>query len=201
MNKINIIYVDDELDVNISKYIRKTYNYKQIEKVYNEITFEAEKGYESLLNHKLVKEANIILIDSKLFENDRVSNGKFSGEEFKMILKKVFPFIEVIVITQNELEEEYGTVSKYKFDVDISADKYYSDNLKKELDTAANNVFIYRNIAKKLKCNEGIDKVLIEKIVNSLDGDSKYDELTKDDIDNIIEAFKELQRGINERGL
>ncbi|EOU2045944.1 hypothetical protein QTH50_04850 [Clostridium perfringens] len=201
MNKINIIYVDDELDVNISKYIRKTYNYKEFEKVYNEITFEAEKGYESLLNNKLVKEANIILIDSKLFENDRVSNGKFSGEEFKMILKKVFPFIEVIVITQNELEEEYGTVSKYKFDVDISADKYYSDNLKKELDTAANNVFIYRNIAKKLKCNEGIDKVLIEKIVNSLDGDSKYDELTKDDIDNIIEAFKELQRGINERGL
>ena len=54
MNKINIIYVDDELDVNISKYIRKTYNYKQIEKVYNEITFEAEKGYESLLNHKLL---------------------------------------------------------------------------------------------------------------------------------------------------
>lgn len=198
MDKIKIVYVDDELDTNISRYIYKQYNYEGLIKVYNEICFESQKGYDSLINNEVIKEANIILIDSKLFENDRVSSGKFSGEEFKMILKKVFPFIEVIVITQNELEEEYGTFSKFKGKTYNTPQEYYANTLKKALDQAIRNVNIYRNIANKLKSNEGIDKVLVEKIMNSLEGISQYDELTTSDINNIIDAFKQIERDINE---
>lgn len=197
MDKIKIVYVDDKLDSNISRYLAKGYQHKDFEKEYEEVCFNSAEGYDSLINNQHIKEANIILIDSKLFENDKINTGKFSGEEFKMILKKVFPFIEVIVITQNELEDDYGTVSKYREGLQENPQQYYADNLKKVLDAAIQNIYIYRNIANKLRSNDGIDKVLIEKIVNSLEGSAKYDELTTSDIDDIIVAFKELQRNID----
>lgn len=197
MDKIKIVYVDDELDSNISRYLKKAYHNKDFEKEYEEVCFNSAEGYDSLISNQLIKEANIILIDSKLFENDRVTTGKFSGEEFKMILKKVFPFIEVIVITQNELEDDYGTISKYRGELEENPQQYYAQNLKKVLDAAIQNVYIYRNIANKLRANDGIDKALIEKIINSLEGSTKYDELTTRDIDDIIVAFKELQGNID----
>lgn len=197
MSVIRIVYIDDELDTNISRYIAKEYKHEKVEITYNEKKFNSVDGYESLIKDDCVKESNIILIDSKLFENNKVNNDKFSGEEFKMILKKVFPFIEVIVITQNELEEEYGTFSKYKGREYGTAQEYYSNKLKKVLDEAIKSVTIYRNIADKLKNNAGIDKVLIEKILNSLEGKAEYDELTTNDIDNIINAFREIERDIN----
>ncbi|MBU3098076.1 MULTISPECIES: hypothetical protein [Clostridium] len=197
MDKIKVVYVDDELDSNISRYLKKSYRHKDFEKEYEEVCFNSAEGYDSLISNQLIKEANIILIDSKLFENDRVTTGKFSGEEFKMILKKVFPFIEVIVITQNELEEDYGTISKYREGFQDNPQQYYAEKLKKVLDAAIQNINIYRNIADKLIANDGIDKVLIEKIVDSLEGSAKYDELTTTDIDDIILAFKELQGDID----
>lgn len=198
MDEIKIVYVDDELDHSISKYLAKEYKHETFKEQYDEISFKSADGYDSLINNHLIKEANIILIDSKLFENDRVSSGKFSGEEFKMILKKIYPFIEVIVITQNELADDYGTVSKYRGDSDGTPQQYYSIKLKSVLDEAIKNINIYRNIANKLKLNDGIDKVLIEKIMSSLEGSSKYEELTTKDIDDIIIAFKEIQRSIDE---
>lgn len=201
MDEIKIVYVDDELDSNISRYLAKQYQHEDFQKKYDEICFKSADGYDSLIHSQKIKEANIVLIDSKLFENDRVSTGKFSGEEFKMILKKIFPFIEVIVITQNELEEDYGTISKYRGDSDGTPQQYYATKLKVVLDDAIKNINIYRNIANKLKFNEGIDKVLIEKIMSSLDGVSQYEELTTKDIDAIITAFKEIQRDMDEEGL
>lgn len=197
MDKIKIVYIDDKLDSNISRYLAKGYQHKDFEKEYEEVCFNSAEGYDSLINNQLIKEANIILIDSKLFENDKINNGKFSGEEFKMILKKVFPFIEVIVITQNELEDDYGTISKYREGLRENPQQYYAEKLKKVLNDAIQNIYIYRNIANKLRSNDGIDKVLIEKIVNSLEGVAQYDELTTNDIDDIIVAFKELQRNID----
>ncbi len=198
MRQINIVYVDDDLDENISRYLANHMNECYVTK-YDEICFKSNQGYESLLDNELIKEANIIFIDSKLFENNEASEGKFSGEEFKMILKKLFPFIEVIVITQNELSEDYGTLSKYKGGTDGTPQDYYSHELKKALDSAIININIYRNIAGKLKLNEGIDKVLLEKIISSLDGTSQYDELKASDIDDIIAAFKEIQREFDEK--
>lgn len=197
MDKINIVYVDDDLDVNISKYLALDYQHENFLKNYNEVSFNSIEGYDSLINNTLINEANIILIDSKLFENDSASSGKFSGEEFKMILKKMFPFIEVLVITQNDLEEDYGTIQKYRRGLNETPEQYYEMKLKKVLDEAIQNINIYRNIANKLKDNEGIDKVLIEKIMSSLEGMPQYDELTTKDINEIITVFKELQRDLD----
>lgn len=199
MEEINIVYVDDDLDINISEYLNKRYKHQKFKVNYEELEFKIEGGYDNLINTKHINEANIILIDSKLFENDQVKTGKFTGEEFKIIFKKIFPFIEVIVITQNDLSDDYGTIPKYKASKNIKPLKYYDNQLKTKLDNSIRNIEIYRNIANKLKSNEEIDKLLIEKTLSSLDGYANYDELKSSDIDEIISIFKEMEKTIGEQ--
>lgn len=201
MDEIKIVYVDDNVDSSISKYLAEDYNHKNFKKNYNEITFDNKNGYESLINNEKIKEANIIVIDSRLFENNIASKGKFSGEEFKIILKKIFPFIEVIVISQEPPNEYYGMINKYQKNSTQTAQQYYEAKLKSALDSAIENIEIYRNISNKLKKSKSIDEVLIQRIMDSLDGSAKYETLTSKDIDNIITAFEEIQRGISEQGL
>ena len=198
MEKLKVVYIDDDLDIGISRYLESEYQPRNYEIEYYEIEFKDEDGYESLINNPQIKEANIILIDSKLFRNDEIVGTKFSGEEFKIILKKEYPFIEVIVITQNDIEEGFGTISKYRKSFASTQEEYYKKSLKLMLDKAIDEVEKYRNIANKLMLNEGIDKVTVERVMNSLDGENQYDELTTKDIDALITAFKDIQRSIDE---
>ena len=41
------------------------------------------------------------------------------------------------------------------------------------------------------------EKVMIEKIINSINGQGTFDELTKSDIDEVIKMFQELQEKID----
>ena len=104
--KIKLVYIDDDRDEAISAYLEDDYQNEEYDVEYREIRFEDDNDYETLLDSPEVVSANVILIDSRLFENDNIRcKGKFSGEEFRMILRKVFPFIEVLVISQNEKEK------------------------------------------------------------------------------------------------
>ena len=195
MDTIKMIYIDDSPDISLSKYLDKFRSGLCLFD-YSDIEFNSEEGYESLINNTEVRTANIIFIDSKLFEN-RNTNGKFTGEEFKIILKKHLPFIEVIVITQNEVEEEYETIAKYDSRSDKTAQEYYDSILPELIDHAVKNIFEYRKIASRMKENTIWEDVMIEKIENSLEGKDVYDELTKTDIDHIIGIFQELQEKVD----
>lgn len=84
--KINLVYIDDDRDEAISAYLEEDYQNDTYDVEYQEIQFEGDKGYESLLDSPEVTKANVILIDSRLFENDSIKcKGKFSGEEFRMM--------------------------------------------------------------------------------------------------------------------
>lgn len=198
MEKFNILYIDDSPELGLSRYLDKEYSNPQFKVDYLEITFNPHNGYESLIRNSKVKSANIIFIDSRLFENRTITSGKFSGEEFKIILKKYYPFIEVIVITQNEADYEVGTISKYDSSCGKTASEYYSEYLPTYIEKAIDNILVYRRLAEKLKVNTNWENTLKEKIINSLNGVSVYDELTKTDIDNLINSFKEIQGKINE---
>lgn len=195
MDTIKMIYIDDSPDISLSKYLDK-FRSGLCQFDYSDIEFNSEEGYESLINNTEVRTANIIFIDPKLFEN-RNTNGKFTGEEFKIILKKHLPFIEVIVITQNEVEEEYETIAKYDSRSDKTAQEYYDSILPELIDHAVKNIFEYRKIASRMKENTIWEDVMIEKIENSLEGKDVYDELTKTDIDHIIGIFQELQEKVD----
>lgn len=197
MQNINLIYIDDMIDPIISKYL-SSYKHPDVNIKYDELKFELNNGYESLINNSLVRAANVILIDSTLFQNSTAVNGKYTGEQFKLILRKIFPYIEVIVITQNEITGEFSsTIPKYNPRDARSSEDYYNDLLPNRIGLAIKSICEYRDIITEIKPNMNTS-ILIEKINNSLDGIDAYDELKKADIDAIVEAFKKLQENLNE---
>lgn len=195
MESFNIIYIDDQIDLNVSEYLFK-YTREDLDIKYMEIKFEQVDGYEKLLTDTRVREANLIFIDSQLFQNNNAIEGKYTGEQFKLILRKIFPYIEVVVITQNEIPPEYTTISKYDPRSSQSPREYYNSCMPSMIDNAVKNVCEYRKIVEELgKNNES--KYLIEKIINSLRGSDVYDELKKTDIDNLVLAFTKIQESLD----
>lgn len=192
MEILKILYIDDHPEISLSKYLDK-YKSQSCEIEYSDIEFKPDEGYESLINNPDVKSANIIFIDSKLFENRNAIAGKFTGEEFKIILKKYFPFIEVIVITQNEIAPDYETISKYDPKCGKTPEEYYDKELPELLEQCIRNIFEVRKITLEMQKNTSWEKVMVEKIVNSVNGQEKFDEFTKKDIDDVIKMFQELQ--------
>lgn len=63
------------------------------------------------------------------------------------------------------------------------------------MDQAIKSVLEFEALADDLKQSIDVEKILVEKIIHSLQGDSSYDSLTKADIDNLIACFKELKDG------
>lgn len=197
MITLKILYIDDSPEPALAKYLDK-YKSTTCEFDYSDIRFNPDEGYERLINDSEVTSSNIIFVDSRLFENRNATTGKFTGEEFKIILKKYFPFIEVIVITQNDVEEGYETISKYDSKSGQTSDEYYGEIIPPILEQAVRNIFEFRKIASEMEKNTRWEKVMIEKIINSINGQGIFDELTKNDIDEVIRMFQELQEKIDE---
>ncbi len=191
--EIQLTYIDDEIDITLSKFLAMKYNGN-----YEEYTFNCQNGYEYLLQDRKIAQANVIIIDSRLFENSHVANRKFTGEEFKLILKKVYPFVEVIVISQAGETIQEQIISKYKSTYNSStAEKYYEENLVPEIERAIKNITAYNAIIKKLEENENVESLLVEQIKNSLNGIICYDGLKSSDVDELIKNFEELNKILN----
>lgn len=195
MSTLKILYIDDNPEPALAKYLDK-YQSQICDFEYSDIKFNPDEGYERLINNPEVKSSNIIFIDSRLFENRNATTGKFTGEEFKIILKKYFPFIEVIVITQNEADSDYETISKYDPKCEKLPEEYYGDKLPELLEQSVRNIFEVRKIASEMEKNTSWEKVMVEKIVNSVNGQGRFDEFTKNDIDEVIRMFRELQEKV-----
>jgi len=196
MRQVRIVYVDDDLDIELSKFLG-SYKYDSIDVRYEEVQFNPSEDYLQLLCNESITTANVIIIDSKLFEDSKAKK-KFSGEEMKLLIKKAFPFIEVIVITSNEINVGVNT-SKYSQRKHTGTpSEFYNSQLSPIVVHAINNVLVSRDLADKIKKNKGIDKLLAERIVDSLDGEDRFDGISKSDIDSVIEAFKSLQSDLKE---
>ena len=196
MEIIKIVYIDDEPEPALSEYLdiysKEFENDKKITIEKEDVVFDSAWGYEQLIQNEVVTQANIIIIDSRLFEFSKNGN-KFSGEDFKIILKKIFPFIEVIVISQNEISQGYQTIKKYKKNNKQTPIEYYNQNIPQVLDKAVSSVIEARQIVERMSKSENVEKVLVEKLENLLEGHNEYNEFTKTDIDELITAFREIQ--------
>ena len=197
MADLVVVYIDDNIDTTLSKYLVEEYN-GDIDVEYIEVPFNPSEGYESLLNNSDVKRANVILIDSQLFVNRTASEGNFTGEEFKLILKKFYPFIDVVVITQNDVDEEIKAIKKYdSLQTRVSSKEYY-DRLLPEIFRNSLEVYKqYKFLAQKINSNASWDQLLKEKVLGTLYGCNTYDELKKEDIDKIVDAFKKIQEALD----
>lgn len=197
MIKINLVYIDDGPEPSLARYLDSEYHNSDVEINYSDIIFEPGDGYERLLYDSKVQSANIIIVDSWLFENKTASAGKFTGEEFKLVLKKFYPFIEVIVITQNGTDANVQKIEKYNPTSGKTSTEHYEEKLSPFIDEAIQNIIQYQFLSQKLSENESWETVLKEKVLDTLSGAQRYDELSKTDINNLIAAFKEIQESLD----
>lgn len=197
MDKFSLVYIDDNPDTALSRYLDQEFRSDNYEIDYFEIRFSPNEGYKSLLSDTRIQHANIILVDSWLFENKTATNQKFTGEEFKLILRKFYPFIEVVVITQNVIEDGVVHISKYDKGLGRSASEYYAEKLPTIIDKAVENIRQYRLLATHVEENDSWEELIKEKVLATLNGNSAYDDLTTSDVDKLISAFKEMEGCIN----
>ena len=201
MENFSLVYIDDTPDTILSRYLdglNSVYSEKGYVIKSSDILFKAEDDYSSLLKDERIQTANILIIDSMLFENKTAKDGKFTGEEFKFVLQKFYPFIEVIIISQNELDPGISMVAKYVKNFDETGDDYYARVVTPHIEEAIKRILQSRILAKKMSDNEIWETVLKEKVLGTLHGTQAYDELTKEDIDTLICAFKEIRNSIND---
>ncbi len=195
---IVLLYIDDRPETSLSKYLDEEYSHEKYTTQYADIWFKPQDGYESLLTNPKVKSADVIFVDSRLFENRTAIQGKFTGEEFKFVLKKISPYKEVIVITQNGTDGEIDMIAKYDTNSEITSTEYYSVQLKDKIDAAIANIEQYWLLYEKMNENNNWDAVLKDKVIATLTGNDAYDELTKSDIDTLVLAFKEIREKFND---
>ena len=100
----------------------------------------------------------------------------------------MLPFIEVLIITQDETLQGRNILHKCP-DTDINPEDYFKNLL-------IDNIIEFNDLATDLCNSEDVNKELIDKILDTLDGSSVYENLTKSDIDSLISSFKELKNKI-----
>ena len=85
MEEFSLVYIDDTPDTILGRYLDGLdvmYAEKGYKINYSEILFETEDDYNFLLKDERVQTANILIIDSMLFENKTAKDGKFTGNLF-----------------------------------------------------------------------------------------------------------------------
>ena len=65
------------------------------------------------------------------------------------------------------------------------------------LDAAVANVHQYWLLAELIDKNDSWEEVIKDQVIATLKGKNTYDELTKTDIDTLIQAFKEIQESLD----
>lgn len=194
METIKLLYVDDNTDPYISQYLYEEYKYEGVNIEYQQREFEVEDTYESLLSDKDVHSADIIIIDSILFENASLPNQKLAGEEFEIILRTVFPFKEVIVVTQNDVDEECKVIKKFDTSTGNSSKDFFEKEWKPVLDKTVEKVKLCRKLLKRIEEKNYVEKYFFEEMQQSLQGESGYDKLTVSDVDRLVAAFEEMKK-------
>lgn len=188
-NKVSIVYIDDKIDNSLSKYLDR-FEYEDFEYSTTELQFEdRHTDFTVLLEEQAVAEADIVIIDSKLFEEGNVTE-KFSGEEFKIIFKAAHPFSKIFVMSQNEGSDSLGTIKKYdsRNIIEKPAEVYYNEVLKTKISSASCEILQRRRIFNKLKHNTEFYKgsTIVEKIDSMMEGSPRFKDLTDDKIDELI---------------
>lgn len=189
---IKITYIDDKIDPLLSNYLTKYVEKSNIKVLkYDEIKFEEEFDYDSLINHDKFKNSDIVIIDSKLYENDNTRGNNYTGEVFELLLRDRSPYVEVIVVTQNYVSENSATLKKaVGWD---THEKYYKDNLKPLLDHFVKRVVEHKNKIKEEINKKNLDKASLERIEDLLNHNDSY-RLTSKDIDEIIRHFNNISK-------
>ena len=183
-----IMYIDDQIEINLDSQLKKIF----LEDYYSFEYDNENMNYDTLLKEINNFKPNVILIDQILFSNSNV-NQPYTGEEFLLILRKFNPFLETFIISQNDLLSDrfirkYNPLDHYE-----SVDEYYGSKVQPFIARAFESLDSTKKIYAKLEKSTTFNKITIEKIKNLMDGVSDYDDIKKEDIDNLVDIFKKIE--------
>ncbi|MGY4797240.1 hypothetical protein ACVNNN_19990 [Lysinibacillus fusiformis] len=189
----NIGFYENNTEENeITSFFNKVEIYKDYEFQFDSYKFEPEDDdYKTLLSNEMVSRANIIVIDSWLFENENSPLSKFTGEQFKIILRQVFPFIKTIVISQNGGKANSLTVEKWKGNG--SSIEHYHKQLLPVLIRYILATIEEHKVLDQLTMENEVDEVLIGTIQNTISGIVDTALFEKQDLDELIKLFREVK--------
>ncbi len=204
--EIKICYVDDNLDPflvgYLDKYVCNSPDYK-----YVEYEVSPSLSYNDLLTNETINVSDILIIDSRLFEEVEYTENTLTGEELRFIIRKVFPYKEVLVISQNDTHE-YDIESKFKpsspladssFEMyEEEASQFYNERLLPKIIDSRRSIESTKKLLDRIS-NKGYmnSSILLEQIRDTIDGDNIYTELSKEDIDSLIDNFTQLRKELN----
>ncbi|PJN89606.1 hypothetical protein [Bacillus sp. mrc49] len=199
---INICYIDDRIDNILDRYLDvfcKEHNQTNEFKyhlAFSDYTFESTDNYKTLLSNSIINSSNIIIIDSRLFENESSSLSKFTGEQFKIILRQVLPFIKTIVISQNASSSDSLTIRKFQANgsMDLAeAREYYDKYLAPKIKRNILSIIEEFEVLNQLTLDNEVDSVLIGTIQSTIAGIHDTALFEKEDLDKLIGLFNEVK--------
>jgi len=208
---LKIVYIDDNIDNGLSEWLDEftkdaqcvfegtDYKFEEID--YKSVVFCHNDSFESLVQADDVKYANIILIDSRLFEDADHPREMFTGEDFKLQFQKINPYCEVFVVTQNEIEiQNFNSVRKYSKSGSLEEMKrYYSKELFGGIKEACRKVCANKKAFEKFRNKRYPDEAIVDILGGMLNGNFEYTQAKKEDIDKLIEKFCEVEELLKER--
>ncbi len=151
-----------------------------------EYTEYSYKNVPQLLGrNKAINQKIVAFMDTML---DEIEKKKFSPQK-----------LSISGILENIKANWMRDYASLQINFSEDANQYYQENLAPLLDNAINEVLDFQKLANDLKQSSDVGKLLIDKVLNSLQGDDSYDPLTKSDIDNLISSFKELKNAFGDK--
>lgn len=199
---INICYIDDRIDNILDRYLDvfcKKYNQTNEYKyhlAFSDYTFNSTDNYKTLLSNSIINSSNIIIVDSRLFENENSSLSKFTGEQFKIILRQILPFIKTIVISQNATNSDSLTLKKFQTNgsMDLeSSSEYYDKTLAPMLHRNILSAIEEFEVLNQLTLDNEVDPVLVGTIQSTIAGIHDTALFEKEDLDKLIKLFNEVK--------
>lgn len=206
--KITLMYVDDRNDIPLSYFLDSDEVKNEIYRSFSnlkdsicycvtEYHFTKDDNLETLVKVIKEKRANIILIDSKLYEDSDVQH-KISGEEIKIFIKNYFPYVKVIVISSKEIDENCMTLRKSVKSLPQDIAQEYKETLLPKIVESIHSIHENQFINELMIKNKVLEKFVSDRITASIDFNDDYSSVKKEDIDELIMAFKDVQSKIDE---
>ena len=207
--QLTLLYIDDSPDPWLSKYLAnyavEDHDFLKRSKyslVYKEYQFDSSIDPNDFLHQTEVCQADVYIIDSRLFENrtELEKHKRYKGEELELLLRKLRPFTEVIIVSQKSILSNQDIVAKYsvKSDADFNNCKTFYDRELK-LDDKILSVIGTQSALREFVSNEVWSSSLRKRMQESADFVPNYDELTPADIDKLVEAFQKIERKLDDK--
>lgn len=187
---MKLLYIDDELNSFVEDYLSSFCDDNNI--LFQEYEFDPDNDkYETVIQKIEVKESDILIIDSMLFNTS--SMNKFTGEELTLLLKKIFPFKAIIIISKNISEDNLEILPKFNSRLNTDSTSFFNEQWKSTLEKSIIEINNFYKIRKKIIKNNNIDNYLKTMIDQSFEGITQYDNLKASDITECIQKFEEIK--------